>query len=77
MGNTSRFQFIKSQHVPSLTLLHAAIEDFSYDRHAYEKYASGMTLAGRQAFQPIRLSARQARPRGRGRDAGGPASATP
>lgn len=50
MPNTSRFQFIKSQHVPSLTVLHAAIDDFSYDRHAHEEYAFGVTLAGRQDF---------------------------
>ncbi|MCH4811175.1 helix-turn-helix transcriptional regulator [Vreelandella neptunia] len=50
MSNASRFQFIKSQHVPTLTVLHAAIEDFSYDRHAHEEYAFGVTLAGRQDF---------------------------
>lgn len=50
MRNTSRFEFIKSQHVPSLTVLHAAIEDFSYDRHAHEEYAFGVTLSGRQDF---------------------------
>lgn len=50
MPNTSRFQFIKSQHVPSLTVLHAAMEDFSYDRHAHEEYAFGVTLSGRQDF---------------------------
>lgn len=50
MGNASRFQFIKSQHVPSLTVLHAAMEDFSYDRHAHEEYAFGVTLSGRQDF---------------------------
>ncbi|SDN72934.1 helix-turn-helix transcriptional regulator [Vreelandella arcis] len=50
MSNVSRFQFIKSQHVPTLTVLHAAIEDFSYDRHAHEEYAFGVTLAGRQDF---------------------------
>ncbi|WNL43317.1 AraC family transcriptional regulator [Halomonas sp. PAMB 3264] len=50
MRNASRFEFIKSQHVPSLTVLHAAMEDFSYDRHAHEEYAFGVTLAGRQDF---------------------------
>ena len=50
MSNASRFQFIKSQHVPTLTVLHAAIEGFSYDRHAHEEYAFGATLAGRQDF---------------------------
>lgn len=50
MANASRFQFIKSQHVPTLTVLQAAIEDFSYDRHAHEEFAFGVTLAGRQDF---------------------------
>ncbi|MBZ5488080.1 AraC family transcriptional regulator [Halomonas aquamarina] len=50
MPNASRFQFIKSQHVKSLTVLHAAMEDFRYDRHAHEEYAFGVTLAGRQDF---------------------------
>ncbi|WP_252107178.1 MULTISPECIES: AraC family transcriptional regulator [unclassified Halomonas] len=50
MRNASRFEFIKSQHVPSLTVLHAAMEDFSYDRHAHEEYAFGVTLGGRQDF---------------------------
>ncbi|PAU71371.1 helix-turn-helix transcriptional regulator [Vreelandella alkaliphila] len=50
MANASRFQFIKSQHVPTLTVLQAAIEDFSYDRHAHEEFAFGVTLSGRQDF---------------------------
>ncbi len=50
MSNASRFQFIKSQHVESLTVLHAAMEDFRYDRHAHEEYAFGVTLSGRQDF---------------------------
>ena len=50
MTNASRFQFIKSQHVPTLTVLQATIEDFSYDRHAHEEFAFGVTLAGRQDF---------------------------
>ncbi|GGC89392.1 hypothetical protein GCM10011382_19570 [Vreelandella lutescens] len=49
MGS-SQFEFFKSHHVPSLTVLKAAIEDFSYDRHAHEEYAFGVTLAGRQDF---------------------------
>ncbi|MCS2608788.1 AraC family transcriptional regulator [Halomonas dongshanensis] len=50
MQDASRFEFIKSQHVASLTVLRAAIEDFSYDRHAHEEYAFGVTLSGRQDF---------------------------
>lgn len=37
MPNASRFQFSKSQHVESLTVLHVAMEDFRYDRHAHEE----------------------------------------
>ncbi|WP_447926536.1 MULTISPECIES: AraC family transcriptional regulator [unclassified Vreelandella] len=50
MPNASQFQFIKSQHVPGLTVLHAALDDFRYDRHAHEEYAFGVTLSGRQDF---------------------------
>jgi|GEM_PF-2806546 len=50
MSNASRFEFFKSHHVPTLTVLKAAIEDFSYDPHAHEEYAFGVTLAGRQDF---------------------------
>ena len=50
MGSISQFEFFKSDHVPSLTVLKAAIGDFSYDRHAHEEYALGVTLAGRQDF---------------------------
>lgn len=50
MRNATRFQFIQSQHVPGLTVLNAAIDDFRYDRHAHEEYAFGVTLAGRQDF---------------------------
>ncbi|GHC35776.1 helix-turn-helix transcriptional regulator [Aidingimonas halophila] len=47
---SSRFRFTKSPHVPALTVLQAAMHDFSYDRHAHEEYAFGVTLAGRQDF---------------------------
>lgn len=50
MSNASRFEFFKSHHVPTLTVLKAAIEDFSYAPHAHEEYAFGVTLAGRQDF---------------------------
>ena len=50
MESSSQFEFFKSHHVPSLTVLKAAIGDFSYDRHAHEEYALGVTLAGRQDF---------------------------
>ncbi|GAB2797729.1 AraC family transcriptional regulator [Halomonas shantousis] len=48
--STSQFRFFKSRHVPALTVLEAAMSDFSYDRHAHEEYAFGVTLAGRQDF---------------------------
>ncbi|GGX98745.1 AraC family transcriptional regulator [Litchfieldella qijiaojingensis] len=47
---SSQFDYFKSQHIPELTVLQAALSDFSYDRHAHEEYAFGVTLAGRQDF---------------------------
>lgn len=47
---SSRFDYHKSRQVPGLTVLHASLSDFSYDRHAHEEYAFGVTLAGRQDF---------------------------
>lgn len=47
---SSRFDYFKSQHIPGVTVLQAALSDFSYDRHAHEEYAFGVTLAGRQDF---------------------------
>ncbi|WP_335808159.1 AraC family ligand binding domain-containing protein [Vreelandella populi] len=51
MGQSaSRFQFTKSQHIPTLKVLQAAMFDFRYDPHAHEEYAFGVTLSGRQDF---------------------------
>ena len=51
MGKSaSRFQFTKSQHIPTLKTLQAAMFDFRYDPHAHEEYAFGVTLSGRQDF---------------------------
>ncbi|GAA0564957.1 helix-turn-helix domain-containing protein [Halomonas salifodinae] len=47
---SSRFDYFKSRHNPELTVLRAAMSDFSYDRHAHEEYAFGVTLTGRQDF---------------------------
>lgn len=47
---TSQFRFYKSRHMSEVTVLEAAMSDFSYDRHAHEEYAFGVTLAGRQDF---------------------------
>lgn len=46
----SRFRFARSQLLPDITVLQAAMRDFSYDRHAHEEYAFGVTLRGRQDF---------------------------
>lgn len=46
----SQFRFFKSAHLPDLTVLQAAMDGFSYDRHAHEEHAFGVTLAGRQDF---------------------------
>ncbi|SHE45716.1 AraC-type DNA-binding protein [Modicisalibacter ilicicola DSM 19980] len=45
-----QFRFLKSRQIPEVTVLHAAMDDFHYDRHAHEEYAFGVTLAGRQDF---------------------------
>ncbi|MCE8021048.1 AraC family transcriptional regulator [Halomonas sp. MCCC 1A11036] len=47
---SSRFDYYKSQQIPGVTVLQAALSDFSYDRHAHEEYAFGVTLSGRQDF---------------------------
>ncbi|MFG6177876.1 helix-turn-helix domain-containing protein [Halomonas sp. THAF12] len=47
---SSRFHYVKSRFIPELTVLHAQMSDFSYDRHAHEEYAFGVTLCGRQDF---------------------------
>jgi len=46
----SQFRFVKSEHLPGLTLLQAAMDGFAYDRHAHEEHSFGVTLAGRQDF---------------------------
>jgi AraC-like DNA-binding protein len=47
---SSQFDYHKSRQVPGLTVLQASLSDFSYDRHAHEEYAFGVTLTGRQDF---------------------------
>lgn len=47
---SSQFDYHKSRQIPGLTVLQASLSDFSYDRHAHEEYAFGVTLAGRQDF---------------------------
>lgn len=50
MEQDSQFQFTKSEHLPDLTVLQAAMDGFAYDRHAHEEHSFGVTLAGRQDF---------------------------
>ncbi|WP_027252498.1 AraC family transcriptional regulator [Photobacterium halotolerans] len=50
MKSDNCFQFITSSHLEGVTLLHATMSDFSYDKHAHEEYAIGVTLKGRQDF---------------------------
>ncbi|WP_330872746.1 MULTISPECIES: AraC family ligand binding domain-containing protein [unclassified Photobacterium] len=50
MKPDNSFQFITSPHLAGVTLLHATMSDFSYDKHAHEEYAIGVTLKGRQDF---------------------------
>lgn len=50
MEQDSQFQFIKSRHLPEVTALQAEMDGFTYDKHAHEEYAFGVTLSGRQDF---------------------------
>lgn len=50
MEQDSQFHFIKSGHLPEVTALQAAMDGFTYDKHAHEEYAFGVTLSGRQDF---------------------------
>ena len=49
-NQSSQFDYYKSRQIPELTVLQASLSDFSYDRHAHEEYAFGVTLSGRQDF---------------------------
>ncbi|WP_207950618.1 MULTISPECIES: helix-turn-helix transcriptional regulator [Marinobacter] len=46
----SQFRFIRSQHLPEVTALQAKMDGFTYDKHAHEEYAFGVTLSGSQDF---------------------------
>jgi AraC-like DNA-binding protein len=50
MKQANQFQFIRSQHIEQVTVLQAAMSDFSYNKHAHEEYSVGVTLTGRQDF---------------------------
>lgn len=50
MEPEGRFRYARSEHLPDLTVLQATMTTFSYDRHAHEEYAFGVTLSGRQDF---------------------------
>lgn len=50
MDQDSEFQFIKSRQLPGVTILRATMDGFSYDKHAHEEFAFGVTLSGRQDF---------------------------
>ncbi|MEX0606308.1 MAG: AraC family transcriptional regulator [Marinobacter sp.] len=50
MGQDSQFSFSKSRYLPDLTVLEAAMDSFSYDRHAHDEHSFGVTLRGRQDF---------------------------
>ncbi|WP_148863559.1 AraC family transcriptional regulator [Marinobacter fonticola] len=50
MEQQSQFRFIKSTHLLEVTALEAAMDGFTYDKHAHEEYAFGVTLSGRQDF---------------------------
>lgn len=46
----NRFNFVKNDQLTDITVLHAEMHDFSYDKHAHEEYSFGVTLTGRQDF---------------------------
>ena len=50
MEADSRFRYTKSAHFADLTVLQATMTRFSYDRHAHDEHAFGVTLTGRQHF---------------------------
>lgn len=50
MNQDNYFQYSKSQHIDQVTVLNAAMSDFSYGRHAHEEFSFGVTLRGRQDF---------------------------
>ncbi|MBL4765374.1 MAG: AraC family transcriptional regulator [Colwellia sp.] len=50
MNKENRFQFINSEKCENVTALDATMSDFSYSKHAHEKYSLGVTLQGRQDF---------------------------
>ncbi|WP_020405807.1 AraC family transcriptional regulator [Hahella ganghwensis] len=50
MAERNHFRFVKNDKMTDVTALHAAMGDFTYDKHAHEEYSIGVTLAGRQDF---------------------------
>lgn len=53
MESENQLQFFSNPHLAGVTLLHATMSDFSYDKHAHEEYAIGVTLKGRQSSPTI------------------------
>lgn len=49
-AQNNQFLFKHSEHLTGVTALHAVMRDFSYEKHAHEEIALGVTLAGRQDF---------------------------
>lgn len=49
---TTRDDHFRFRHgsLPGVTALHAVMRDFSYEKHAHEEFALGVTLSGRQDF---------------------------
>lgn len=50
MKPDNQFQYVKSQQLSDVTVLHAQMNDFYYDKHAHEEFSFGVTLTGRQDF---------------------------
>lgn len=50
MSRDNQFNFTHSRQLPGVTVLDAVMSDFSYEKHAHEEIAVGVTLEGRQDF---------------------------
>lgn len=50
MVENNEFKYMKTPHIPELTILDAAINTFKYKRHSHEDFAIGVTINGSQCF---------------------------
>jgi hypothetical protein len=50
MVENNKFQYLKTLHIPELTILNATVNTFKYKKHAHEDFAIGITTNGFQCF---------------------------